>query len=984
MATQQKDRNPGQQEYNQNFNFDPRTINLNSMSQRQGTANESRGIQEANTKLADRRPLAARESAPIWDTNLPNGPEVKPRGGQSGGGGGGNRLQNMLRRRAAKWVIGGVVSGIVTISMAAGALLTQGFLNVKQLATDWANHNNNSYYSKYSAKYFQKKFFQADPNCNSGAKCRLKTGVSDAEIQKFKDAGLNPEVGQAGDKKYIKAFNATDESGKPVRITADNFEEHYGGNIKFRGAMDKVAKPSSMFMRGKTMLKNVFDKFGILRNRDISGADEKERAKNLREDIYSNGNPNEKINTAPDGTPAEEAAKIAGVDESIQQAAQAEHDRLVASGFTEAPSIVPDTTGLDLPLDKAPEVAGGIIKGGLKGALFGVFTVIDKACSGYQVLRATVFGAKVIKALQLMKYLGIFMVLAEKEQVGDAKADEVGYAAGLMMRPSTKKDSYGKTFFQSEGFNMWSQGKIADHRGLARWTTASSFLKLLQDAKKTFESFGANKETCKVVSGWQAQLTMAGIGVITDILSGGTLSVGGVVASVGLSAIIAVITAYATPLLIQYAAGTVSPDPTDPEGGYGIGNAFGAALGTFGRFGGQVHGERVLSQKDAATVEMESNKEMAFEKQVDNYGKSPFSTDSSSSITSQLATALTPVLASPFSQSTFQSMAAIAASPLSLFSSSIGNIVTGGVFAQSDVSRGGQFCADDEYNQMGTAVDAWCNPITGEKDAVINDPRYAPDKVDDWMYANNHADPETGEPTSDDFKKYVASCQDSIAPPSPDGGGSDVGENIDTRWCMDSSDEFNHFRFYLTNSAIESDHKDSVEGTLGQDTASVGDTTAPVGGTLSAAQCQTATGGQKVACNAAIFEPYYYLWGGGHGSLSDLKSVINDALTGKNKGAPVLDCSGLVRAAYYMTYGIDFSGMNSEGYTTSSKFVAVPDDKAQPGDVLWHPGHVAIVASNDPSKNSWHIVEAPHTGSPIRERNATYSEFTVYHYTGAP
>jgi hypothetical protein len=818
MATKQDNRlDPGQQEYERNFDFERHERELqHTSSNAADNPAEQASMDRAGAWSRDSRSVAERESAPSWDTNVGN----NGGGGQRRGGGRFN-IRQMLKKRVNQWIIGGLVTLILTTAAAVPAALSGALVHMKELASDWANKNNHSYFSKRTQKYMKKKLFQADKDCKGGVKCRFKTGVSDEEIDKMKKAGLNPEVGQDGDKKFIKSLSTTDVEGKTVKISADNFEEHYGTNVKFRAQMDEIAKPKSMLLRGKQTLKLVFDKFGIKRNRTIDGADEKERTKNFRADEYGDGNETEKANSAPDGGDEDkngEGKKIAGVDDSINEAAQQERERLTSSGFDRPPSIIPDTSNLDLTPDKAADVANGLVKGGLKGAVLGVFAAIDKACSGYQLIRAVVFGAKIYKVLALVKYAGIFMTIADKLKSGDATvATEIGFIAAILFKPSNKKDSFGKTFFQSEGFNLIFQGKIADHRGLARYTTGSSFLKFLQGAKKVFEDVGANKSTCKQVKSWYGQAALVVAGLTLDIFSGGGLSVGGVVAGAAIGMVVSVLTAYVTPLLIQYAAGTVAPDVTDPEGGYGAGNAIAAGIGAFGHFTGSANGERILTTSDAAQVEMESNKEMAFETKVDNYGKSPFSLDSGTSIPSQLAMALAPVMASPVSQGTLQSVASIITSPFSLFSSSFSNIVTGGVNAQSDIARGGQFCADEDYAETGIAVDAFCNPIPGEKDSTINDPKYEPEAVDKWMFDNGHADPDSGEPKSDDFKKYIASCVDSTVPISPDGGGVDVGEDVDTRWCYSTEEKFNYFRFFIANNAIDSAHEDSVKGTLGQE-----------------------------------------------------------------------------------------------------------------------------------------------------------------------
>jgi hypothetical protein len=975
--------NPSANEYRHNFED-------NAATKAAPTATKTDG---GTSFENDKRPIAQREAAPGWDTNLSGGGQQQQRGGGGGGKGkGGGRLNPFnLQKRAKQWAIGGLVSLILAVSAAVPATLSAAFVHVKELVSDWGNKNNDSYFSKRTQKFLKAKLFAADSKCTGGkAKCRFSEGVSDKEIKQMKDAGLNPEVGEDGDKKFIKSFEGLDDHGKPIKVNADNFEEHYGGTVNFRDKMDKIAKPKSMFMRGKTTLAKVFDRFGVKRNREISGKDDKERTKNFRADEYGDGNQAEKANSPPDAGEEDkngDAKRVAGVNDAIDEAVQKERADLESSNFDRPPSVVPDVSNLDLDPEKATDVAGGIIKGGLKGAVLGVFSAIDKACSGAQIIRTLIFGAKVLKVIALIKYVGLFMTIADKLKAGDSPAQEVAYLAGLLFKPSTKKESFGKTFFQSEGFNLATQGKIADHRGLSRFTTGTPFMKFLQKVMAIFEKFGATKASCKQVKSWYGQGALIIVGLTVDFFTGGGSSVAGIVGSSLMSVIFSVIEAYATPLLIQYAVGTVAPDPTDPEGGYGVGNAAVAGIGAFGHFAGAANGERILSASDQATVEMESNKEMAFQTKVDNYGKSPFSLDSSTSIPTQLAMALAPAAASPLGQSTFQGIASVIASPLSLFGSSFSNIVTGGVSAQSDISRGGQFCADEEYRAMpdgGLAVDAFCNPLAGETNGAINDPKFLPKAVDKWMFDNGHADPDTHEPKSDDFKKYIASCVDGSTPISPDGGGEDVGEDIDTRWCTSKDDKFRYFRFFLTNNSLDSAHSDSVNGTLGLDEGTTADNTS---GSMTADQCKTlADKGAQVPCNGALFTPYYYLYGGGHGSIDKIKEYINDAINGQKKGAAILDCSGFVRTAYFMTYGVDVGAGSADTQAHSKFFKPVADQDAKPGDILWHGSpqdHTAIVVSNDTANKKWTIIEASTDGKPIAQSTAKYGEFEAFTYTGA-
>lgn len=868
MATQQDNKlDPGQQEYEQNFDFERHAREL-TRTNANGPDNpaERANMDRADAWSRDNRSVRERESAPSWDTNL-------ARGGNSGGGAGagsiGDRfnMKNMLKKRVNKWIIGSVITSVFGISAAVPATLSGAIVHMKELASDWANKNTHSLFSKRSPIDLKEKYFNPDPNCNEGVKCRFKGGVSDKEIAKLKKAGLDPKVEKIGNKNRIISFNTTDVDGKEIKITGDNFEDHYNNNIKFRGQMDKVAKPKSMLLRGAATIKLVFDKFGIKRNRTIDGADDKERTKNFRADEYSDGNQTEKANTAPADANNQEKNAIDGVDKSINDAAAAERQQLESSGFDRPPSIVPDVTNLDIDPAQAKDVAGGLLKDGFKGAALGVFSVLDKACSGYQLVRTATFGAKIYKAIGLIKYAGIFMTLIDKLKAGDSKADEIGYIGGLFLKPSNKSESFGKTFFQSEGFNLIFQGKIADHRGLARFTTATPFLKFLQTAKKGFEAAGANKTSCKEVKKWYTQLGFAALGVVTAFVTGGSLNIAGILGSTAMSMMFSLVEAYIKPILIQYVAGTIAPDPNDPEGGYGVGNAVGGAMGAFGHFTGSANGARILTTADAAEVEMESNKQMAFENEVDNYGKSPFDPSSETSIPTQLALAFAPVATSPLGQSTFQTLASIVTSPFTLFGSSFSKIITGGVNAQSDVNRGGEYCADEDYRAMDLAVDAFCNPIPGEKDSVISDPKYGPNVVIDYMLS--HGDVNTdGSPKSDDFQKYIRSCvgddQSSPPPLSPDGGGADVGEDVDTRWCTDKSTKFTMYRTYITDGAWNDAYNASVDDTLGEDgsaptagadTANGGLTgkTYPNGKIPDSALCDlgTAWPGQKLRCDAA-------------------------------------------------------------------------------------------------------------------------------------
>jgi cell wall-associated NlpC family hydrolase len=87
-------------------------------------------------------------------------------------------------------------------------------------------------------------------------------------------------------------------------------------------------------------------------------------------------------------------------------------------------------------------------------------------------------------------------------------------------------------------------------------------------------------------------------------------------------------------------------------------------------------------------------------------------------------------------------------------------------------------------------------------------------------------------------------------------------------------------------------------------------------------------------------------------------------------GPDRFDCSGLISYAY-MQAGLLQSRLTSWGFASSPKFGKVRAQAAAPGDVVWKPGHVALVIG--PGQ----IVEAPRTGIPVRTRTYRPTEFPL-------
>ncbi len=793
--------------------------------------------ESAASKTPNRpKDLAAQEANPAgWSST------IKGRGQRFAG----RNLSSTIKKVRLVLAGAGIISA-VTGAVVAGVLGF--FVTMKERALDFWSKNQYSAYNRRAASVQKRLFQEPDADCKT-IRCRLKQGVSDKEIAKYQKAGLRPEVGEKGGKKYIIAFNFVDENGKEVRVTQANFKEVYKSSPKFLGMVSVVSKSKAIVYRGQHALKK-YSKFGVDRAKKALVDSKKKFRAYMFGDTGQpvNLNPGDDAEEDPEKPPEQAAVEgeLGDAEEAITEAAAEDKAQMVESEYENGPAVQPDTSQLDQDPANAANVGEGLLKGGLKGAVFSVFSVIDKACGGYQLIRAVIFGAKIYAAAQLIQYALLFMTHADALKAGELSYTQIAFMAGILILPNkVKGPDYGKTAANSILYSMIvGLGKVSSKTGLARFSNGTAFMKFLQTTKAYFESLGANKTTCKHVQAWYGQVALGALGLLASIGTGGLATIVGIAQGAVVGAITSVMIAYVTPMLIRMANDTHAPDPDDPEGGFAAGNAIGSGIGAFA--GQLARGSlRLLTNDDAPQVAMETAREMARIKAAERIGQNPFSIDNPDSITNRLAMVVAPYVFAPTAQANYQNIASIAASPLTLIGGSINQLFTSRVNAL-ETSYGGQFCADEDYRDMNILTDAYCNPIYGEQEAVIESPKYEPDQVTNFMADNGHVDETTGAPKSDDFQKFIRSCVDGDAPPSPDGGGAEVGEDIDTRDCLKGDktgtaatpaklarsgqtqlaqaaptatvtgdDKFTMFRMYLMDTDILDGIQKSADGTLG-------------------------------------------------------------------------------------------------------------------------------------------------------------------------
>lgn len=155
---------------------------------------------------------------------------------------------------------------------------------------------------------------------------------------------------------------------------------------------------------------------------------------------------------------------------------------------------------------------------------------------------------------------------------------------------------------------------------------------------------------------------------------------------------------------------------------------------------------------------------------------------------------------------------------------------------------------------------------------------------------------------------------------------------------------YNHAQWYVD--AVMKYYNFYISG--GTNTATTGQG-ATAGCAGSTANCQdggtTVSGKMALLCEARKFDPFGYLWGGGHGDPEQFMQQFNSLGGYTAPFRRVVDCSGLVTVAIWNAYHAKVV-FTTDGMASLPQFFRpISVAESQPGDLVWHPGHVEIVAA---------------------------------------
>jgi cell wall-associated NlpC family hydrolase len=843
-------------------------------------------------------------------------------------------------------------------------------------------------------------------------RCRYNT-MGNRQVKRLEAAGvkINKKTSPIPTRTRIASFEFEGRT-----ITAPNFARELESSATFRSAMIRGYSPKLAGFADKLFGK-LAAKLGINKQANITGDTDEERQK--------------AITDAANGTAAaEESAKVTSTEEDCDggegcedgkrkkyfddtgtEITKAEYDEIIANNSTLAEEF---RTRRSLE-ETGRTAAKGTLKGALTSTALGLGAV-DSACTGYVLIRTVSAAAQYIGAVQMLRYAQVFMNTADLIKAGDAKPEQVETAGKIL----TSTNAAGKSGTDSYGYHYAAYN---DYDGMPRKDAITpesidgnyNNVVLTEQQKKDVElsdettkyingqlvtenlltqliagiegshTTAALDSTCRFVkSGWGQTIIIgtALVGAVVAFFSGGASLTWGAGLQVAASVAISVSIAMLTPKLIQMASGTMIGQQ-ELKNGHRSMNAIVSGEGAMNHATSMTRGVPALSKNsvDLVAYQQETQKVKQQYAELDRLQYSPLDPSSPNTFMGTLVTRLLPYTSKMSSLS--GSITSMTQLNLATFASLLPNA------SAADPTDEFNVCPDRDYQDMNMAADPFCNP----KHYMKSNPD--PEIVLDYMESHDYVekDTEDGQPKDgeNDYGQYVKNCMErSVAI----GGYTEENDNKGEECILGSAStakealpennptcnagnegdntecKRNMFRLMFEDASIDDGMENGYAAGGGATTASQANSAAP-------AECTSMATDDlgQIACKAYQFDPYGYLWGGGHGGTA--KGFMADFKAGKytpNQDA-ILDCSGLVRMAIYDAFGVDIGGVSTEGYRSLSKFKEIKLEEAKAGDILYKPGHTEIIVSNNTSQKRYTTFGA-HTANTAQAKQIGPSSYS--------
>ena len=963
------------------------------------------------------------------------------------------RLLNVLsKNKFAAGVMGaggGIMLILALLMFAAGG----NFLGtISQQYQEWMTRLQSGGDSSRSARVMKAMLFGSTDTCLHGAiRCRLERYSNNKTADRLRSAGFDVETGTNTGK--IKTMSYTGSDGKKVTVTDKNFNQLARSDPTMRANIERFASTRAGLFRNRYTLSK-WKLRGIARDLPKGDGTKKGNATALRNKEYG-VDANVKKDLGNTDEPDDVMKDAMDADGDIQKDATQLREETLANGkpadarpntSQSALASIGDTIAKD-PARAASVFGEQVAKGTAKGAVMGVLADIDNYCTIYSISRVVSIGAKVYVGVQLMRYAAMMFSAGDKQTAGDIQqswsADgtaqpSIDTLQNLAATPSTDPATQGQTFDTSAGYQLMSQGSFnGSWDGLAQYVTGGWLVKLVLGITAfvglDFAGMSIGSSICHYEQQWWGQGLMMIGGLLSDIPTGFGSALWGAAKGAIAAIILALGIMVITPWLTNIIAGTVAPDiVTDPGAGGAAGDATSAGAAKIAEEIHRTNGKMATTVPNAnqdIAWTAEDTKTYVAAQQILNREAGVWNLDNPMSIPNQLAVKLAPLASGGAMQRLSAMFATVAKLPSMLFSA----FVPSASATESSVAfYRGDLCQDDDYVAMNLARTASCGLIYMSDPALLdpantNDDgtgKYDPIPVKEWMFDGKHCVNTVGVPENcvteeqDPFAKalqenglmksmlpqqlqgyteyelFLLRCAYGNDPVTQDGYGADITQS--TSMCSETGNEkLSYFRAYTMDSGYYDAISASDDDKLGYvepdaytkfSTSSSTVSVSPDGAGIADAAKQMAQWGG------------WYLWGGGHGSLDDLKYRIDQKFSGGNivhetgdadgdgthPNSNGVDCSGFVRAVVYAATGRDVGSWNQVS-SDSSNWKRVSEETAQPGDVFHTSTHTGIIISNDPAAGKYQTAESftVLTGMGLSEHSYGYATQGVYRYVGS-
>lgn len=827
----------------------------------------------------------------------------------------------VLKRGGPAGIIIGLLlggSGMLSFFGGPGMLL----VNIAEIMTNKFNHQLGSM-SVRTTKILEAKIKNTTTGVCRPVKINCKfASFSNKEIANFEKAHIKVNVDTNASKTLMGRSKIASFEFNGKTINAKDFTKTVRGDPLFGSAVRDGYNPKFAGFADKVFNK-VANKLRISKADPFSPdtKDDESRLKQIQDTTKSGSG-------GSNGNLVKEGDKIPGCEgsdcEYTKETADQHNKGIASAGAIE---------------DAAAEVVDGAEKAGSR-ALSGITDVVklggavDSACTTLGMMNAVGFAAKSIRAAQMARYAKVLFTTASMIKAGKANNPaNISYLGDQITKVVKTGNSYSKSGTDSFGYRYPAYGDRGINTEASQFLAGGGLTGKFASVTATVNQIAGGgdpkraRATCKLNNNPFVQAGSFLAGIALWIIPGGqAIQVGKVVTQAAVGVALMAAQNILPAMLADIVAGVLVDDQTFGDKTLDIAASGGGYLMSSIAGGG---GNMPLLPSQARAYQKLNQQVLADNATIDRATLSPFDATSPNTFLGSIYSASVPYI------SGLTSTSGIISSVIGISTSSFTHMLQPSASAAAEPEQYNE-CQDSDYVELGIATDPFCNIVRGIPTEYLGDD---PNTINDRLV--DDIDPVTGEPQSDDYNSFVADCIDRD---TPLGYTGDDGTGDDGSKCIIKDQRTADFAVHYIDMRIS----ETMENGLPKNSPS----TQTGGSEVSSATpeiCKTlaATDLGQIACKAYQYDNFGYKWGGGHGGtaaafLAKFKS--GGFTAGKDS---ILDCSGLVRMSIFEVTGKDVSGVSTSGYPSLSFFKEVPKEQAKAGDIMWKPGHVEIIVTNN-------------------------------------